>query len=196
MVPKKIDFLKIANYLKLATCLILLGCCFIPFAPGLKMVVKSSSGNVVTTYSPAFSFIFGGNLASEHITYKTIGCSPLGIIGYIFIVLALVGVLVSIFTVRSNKKRSKIIFFISLGLTLASAIMMFCMHRSAATVLADAIMGEHSDAVANTIYNNTSLQFGFLGVGIFGLLATLGLTASLFFDGTIDKIKAFIISKM
>ena len=90
---------------------------------------------------------------------------------------------------------SRILLAVAVVLILVSAILMFASHRSAATVLSDAILGEHSDAVTNTIYRNTSLQFGFWGVGMFGIIAIVLLLASLIFDGTVDQIRNAITAK-
>ena len=79
---------------------------------------------------------------------------------------------------------------------MAGSILMLCTHKNAATILADAIIGEHSEAVTATIYKNTSLEFGFWGVGMFGIISSVGLLASLFFDGTVDRIRDFLKSKL
>ncbi len=185
-------FTKFANILRILAIVFILGSIFMPFATGLKMTVKSSSGNVVTTYRNAFSFIFGGQLVSEHITYSSKKCSALGIVGFIFLLLSLVAMVVSFIMVRKKTKLSKFILLFALITAFSASIMMFCMHSSAASILADAITGNASDAIKNTIYKNTSLSFGFIGPAVFGLASSLMLIASFFFDGTIDKIRAVI----
>ncbi len=185
-------FTKFANILRILAIVFILGSIFMPFATGLKMTVKSSSGNVVTTYRNAFSFIFGGQLVSEHITYSSKNCSALGILGFIFLLLSLVAMVMSFITVKKKNKLSKFILLFALIAAFSASIMMFCMHSSASSILADAITGKASDAIKNTIYKNTSLSFGFIGTGIFGLTSSLMLIASFFFDGTIDKIRALI----
>ncbi len=192
MNSQTVKFAKFANILRILAAVFLIGSLFMPFATGLKMTVKSSSGNVVTTYSNAFSFIFGGQLVSEHVTYTAKSCSVLGIIGFIFLLLSLVAMGASFFTAKKKAKLSKIILLVALIMAFSASIMMFCMHSSASSILADAITGKASDAIKNTIYKNTSLSFGFIGPAVFGLASSLMLIASFFFDGTIDEIRAAI----
>ena len=185
-------FARFANALRILATAFILGSVFMPFATGLKMTVKSSSGNVVTTYGNAFSFMFGGQLVSEHVTYSSKNCSVLGIIGFIFLLLSLVAMVASFITAKKKAKLSKSILLFALIAALSASIMMFCMHSSASSILADAITGNASDAIKNTIYKNTSLSFGFIGPAVFGLASSLILIASFFFDGTVDEIRATI----
>ena len=104
----KVDFKKIGSLLKICIIPILVGMLFVPFATGLIMRVKSSSGDVVTTYKTAFSFIFGGSLVSEHIAYTSKGCSPLGIVAYSLLAISLVLLIVSLF----KKDRKSLILFL------------------------------------------------------------------------------------
>ncbi len=192
MNSQKTRFTKFANILRILAIIFILGSIFMPFATGLKMTVKSSSENVVTTYRNAFSFIFGGQLVSEHITYSSRNCSALGIVSFIFLLLSLIAMVTSIIMVKKKTKLSKFLLLFALITAFSASIMMFCMHSSASSILADAITGNASDAVKNTIYKNTSLSFGFIGTGIFGLASSLALIISFFFDGTIDKIRTAI----
>ena len=185
-------FEKIANILRIFAAAFILSSVFMPFATGLTMTVKSSNGNVVTTYRSAFSFIFGGQLVSEHITYSSKNCSVLGIIGFIFLLLSLVAIAVSFILAKKKVKISKFILLFALITAFSASIMMFCMHSSASSILADAIIGNASDAIKNVIYKNTSLSFGFIGPAVFGLASSLLLIASFFFDGTVDEIRAAI----
>ena len=196
MANKKINFKWIAVGIRLIVFLFLIGTLFIPFSTGLKMTVKSSGGDVITTYKSAFVFMFGGELISEHIKYKVTGNCVIGMVGYILIATALILLLVSLFSRRKKDTISRVFLFVTLAFALAGSILMLSAHRSAATILADAIIGEHSDAVAATIYKNTSLEFGFWGVGMFGIISSVGLLASLIFDGTVDKIRDFLKAKL
>ena len=184
-------FAKIAIYIRLFVSALLLGALFVPFATGLKMTVKSIDANVITTYTSAFSFLFSGKLVSEHVTYQAKGISAIGLIAFIFMTVAF-ALLVASFFFKKNKI-GKIFILVCLGLVLAGSIMMLCTHRSAATVLSDAILGEHSDAVSNTVFKNTNIEFGFWGVSLFGFIAFVGLLASLFFDGTVDKVRQLLV---
>ncbi len=183
---------KIINFLRLLAIVFIIGSLFMPFATGLKMTVKTSSENIVTTYKNAYSFIFGGRLVSEHVTYTTSGCSLLGIISIAFLLLSLVEMFSSLFVSNKRPKLSKIFLLCGFFMILTGSIMLLCMHSSAASILADAITGKASDAIKNTIYNNTSLSIGFIGAAIFGLTSALILIFSFFLDGTIDKIRAAI----
>jgi len=191
-----VRFPKIAIALRLISVLVIFGIFFIPFATGLKMSVVSSGGDVITTYSPAFSFIFGGKINSEHISYTAKSVSGLGITAFVFVIFSMIGICASLFIRRKNEKLSKLVLLGGLVLLLTASIMMLSMHREAANVLADAILGEASEAVRNTIYKNTTLSFGFLGVGIFGLINCLLLIASFFFDGTVDQLRSLISSRL
>lgn len=184
-------FAQIAIYIRLFVSALLLGALFVPFATGLKMTVKSGDNSVITTYKSAFSFLFSGKLVSEHVTYQAKGISVIGLIAFILVVAAFVLSVVSFFF-RKNKLGT-ILVLVCLGLVLAGSIMMLCTHRSAATVLSDAILGEHSDAVSNTVFKNTNIEFGFWGVSLFGFIAFVGLLASLFFDGTVDKVRQLLV---
>lgn len=189
-------FKEIANFLRLFCCLFTFSILFMPFAPGLKMTVKSSSGNVVTTYRNAYSFIFSGKLVSEHVTYTTKNYSILGILAFVFFLLSLIAIITSLFLNKKKGKTTKSILLVGLVLLLSASIMMLCMHSSASSILANAITGNASDAVKNTIYKNTTLLFGFVGPGIFGLINCLMIIVSYFFDGTLDEIRATIGNKL
>lgn len=184
-------FKKIVSIFRVLAIVFIVSSFFIPFATGLKMTVKSSSGNIVTTYRNAYSFIFGGKLVSEHVTYTAKSGSALGIIGFAFMFLSLATMIASLFV---SKKYKLYKFFVLVGLiaALVSSIIFFCIHSSASSVLADAITGNASDAVKNTIYKNTSLSFGFIGTAVFELMSSLLLLSSFFFDGTIDKMRLAI----
>ena len=196
MANKKNNFKYIAVLIRLVVFLFLISALFVPFSTGLKMTVNSSGGDVVTTYKSAFIFMFGGELISEHIKYQVTGNCIIGIVGYVFIAIALILLLISIFTRKQKDKLSKVFLFSTLLFALVGSILMLCTHKNAATILADAIIGEHSEAVTATIYKNTSLEFGFWGVGMFGIISSVGLLASLFFDGTVDQIRDFLKSKL
>lgn len=188
-------YTNMALLFRLFVLLFLLGAVLSPFAPGLKMSVGSGGGNVVTIYKPAFSFLFGGSISTKHVTYSTIGISVIGLVGYLFSVIALIFLVLSETLFKKSSTKRIVFGMVSLLLVFASSIIMLSIHKSAATVLADAIMGTHNDTVSKTIYNNTSIQFGFYGVSIFGFLATLLQMMSLFFDGTMDKLQESFLAK-
>lgn len=192
MKKKSISYKKIALTVRLLSIIILVGIMFIPLGIGLKMVVPSSVGDVITTYKTAYTFIFGGKLISEHINYQTITTSTQGLIAFIFFITSILFLIISFFV------KKKISFFMPLFSTLfilIASVLMLSIKQSASNVLADAIVGEISESVRTTINKNTHLQFGFIGIGVLGLLTDLFLIISLFFDGSFDKIRTAIINK-
>lgn len=163
----------------------LIVCCFLPFASGLTM----TSGSTGRSYGPAFSFFFGGKLTSGPATYQTKTNAVLPLLGYIFILLSVLLLLLSFLKFKSNRIRP-LFRLSSLLLTLTFSILMICSHRSLSDVLADALLSSHSDAVSKTIYERTSMDFGIYGVSIFGFLSSISSFVSLLFDSTFDKLKA------
>lgn len=188
MPKKKLNRLKICFCLRVIALLFILGALITPFAPALKMVVNSGGGSVITIYSPAFSFIFGGKLSNGRITYNTIGISIIGLISFILVLLAFLFLLSTFIPYVKTKFSSTFFLFLIIIMLTTSAILLLTVHKSAATVLTGAITQNPSPSVINTIYKNTSLQFGFYGISIFSLLASLLLIMSLFVDGAIDKL--------
>lgn len=196
MDSKTSKFPLIAVILRLIVLICLIGLFLIPLGTGLKMSVSSSGGDVVTTYSNAYAFIFGGKLVSEHITYTTKSVAPLGIVSISFLIASFILVLTNILLRKKREKLSKFLLLGAFLLIVLASIFMLSMHREAANVLADAIVGKSSEAIRNTIYKNTSLCFGFIGVGIFGLLGSLLILVSFFFDGTIDSLRELITRRL
>lgn len=176
--------------IKIVALLLIIATLFMPLLNGMTMSVASGSGNVVTTYKSAFVFMFGGELVSEHITYKTISISVLPLIGYLIIVIAFLLLIAAVF-IKSNKPIvTSIATAASFLLLIVGSVILLSAHKSTATVLSSAILGSHSSSVANTIYKNTMLGFGFWGTALFGILSALLLFVSLLFDGTIDKVRS------
>lgn len=165
---------------------------FIPFLNGITMSVTTGSSSVVTTYRLAFIFMFGGELVSEHISYKTISVSVLPLIGYLIIIIAFLLLTTSIFIKNKKHSIASITTIASFLLLIIGSVMLLFAHKSIATVLSSAILGSHSSSVANTIYKNTSLGFGFWGTSLFGVLGAILIFTSLLFDGTIDKIRSIL----
>lgn len=185
--------LLLAFSLRIFSLALCLGSLFVPFAIGLKSVVSSDSGSIVTNYGPAFAFIFGGRIDTGRVTYNTIGVSTPGIVAYLLCGLSFVALLAS-FAIRKRVASKWTVFGATLGV-LVSSIIMLCAHESAATVLADSIIGRRSDSVVATMIRNTSLQFGFWGFALFGFFVVVMLLASFIFDGTFDDIRLRISRK-
>ena len=184
---------KIKGILIRMVCLLfLLVCLFLPFANGMTMTVESTSDKVITTYRSAFAFMFGGKLISEHITYPTRGISIVLLLSYVFLVVSIAAAALSFFFAKQRRKTAALLVAISVLFGLVSSIMAFSCQPEMARVLADAIIGGHSDSVTKTITERTKLGFGVLGFGIFELIATIGQAASLFVDGTYAYFKAAV----
>ncbi len=58
MKESNLNFKKFAFIIRIVACIIITSLLFMFFGTGLKMTVKSSGSNHVTTYSNAYSFIF------------------------------------------------------------------------------------------------------------------------------------------
>lgn len=166
---------------------------FMPFATGLKSVISSESGSVITNYGPAFSFMFGGKIYARNTSYNVNGVSIIALIAYMLLILSLL--LLILFFILRKKAKSKFLILGSSIASLVSAILALCSHSSAATTLADSILGRHADSVVQTMIRTTTLQFGFWGISLFGFLALFFSLASLLFDGTFEQIKSKIVNK-
>lgn len=185
---------KLTKVLIILAGLINLGIIFRLFATGLKRTIQSSSNSIVRTYKSAYTFIFGGQLISEHVTYDVKGGSALGIVSFIFTIVSLLAILFALLLRKKSSKLSKILLLSSFVFLFSSSIRWCCRHTDAANILAKAIYGYPSSAVKNTIYKNTSLSFGFIGPAVFGFIDCLVILSTYFFDGTVDKIKAYLSS--
>ncbi|HHT66985.1 MAG TPA: hypothetical protein GX010_01990 [Erysipelotrichaceae bacterium] len=186
----KANFSVIALITRIVVFALLVGTLFVPFSNGLKMTVEVPIlGNVVSTYKPAFAFMFGGELVSENATFEVLNVSAIALIGYLLIAISAALLLVS-FILKNNKKMvGGILLFAAFACVLTGSILMFCSHESLAAVLAGAMIGgEPSANEINTALRNTTLEFGIWGVGMFGIISAVGLVVSYVFDGPINKI--------
>lgn len=180
--------LKIALYVRVAGILLLFACFFIPFAAALTL----SSGSVHTTYGSFFSFIFSGNISNGKVSYAAKGLSVLCLIGFIFLCVAFVLLVSTLFIKKNTSVLKALLVLASILLVITSAILLVSSHKSLATVLADTLIKGHSDSVTTTVYNNTSIQFGVWGTATFEFLSSLCLLSSLLLDGSFDRIRAKI----
>lgn len=179
--------------LRIVSLFICFGALFVPFAVGLKSTVSSESGSVITEYGPAFSFLFGGKISTGRTSYNASGTAIVGTVAYAFLICAAIALIAYLFIRRKNFAK-----YILLGAAVSvfvASIMMLCSQESAATVLADSIMGRRVDSVVLTMKRMANLQFGFWGVSLLGFFSGTFLLSSFVFDGSIDKIRAFIISR-
>lgn len=173
--------------------IVCLGSLFVPFATGLRSAIAADSGSVITNYGPAFAFLFCGQIGTGYVAYTAKGVAVLGTIAYTLSCLAIVLLLVQFFIYKKKCAR-----FLALGaaaMVLVSAIMMLFVHDSAAVLLADSILGRHSDSVAATMIRNTSLEFGFWGMSLFGFIAGALLLSTFVLDGTVDEIRTKVMGR-
>ena len=138
--------------------------------------------------------MFGKELVSEHVTYANTSVSVIGIVAFSLLASTVVLLIASILLKKKKENVGKALGILSVLTAITTSVLFLCLHKSTSTILADAIVGSHSDAIAKTIYKNTTLDFGFWGVGMFGIIASVCLILSLFFDGTVDKIRRVLSS--
>lgn len=182
---KKINFLLVARLLTMIGCILMFSVFFIPFSSAISLL----TGDYEKIYGNAYSFFFGGTIETKNISYESTKPSVLGIIGFVFMIIALLLLVFSLLYKKNKDVMCKWMTFASALLAIVYSIIFLCMHQSLATVLADALIGGHSDAVTKTIFNNSSVEFGVWGVSIFGFLGSFFVLASLVFDGTLDKVR-------
>ena len=179
--------------LRAFSALLCFGVLFVPFGTGLRSVVSSESGSVITNYGPSFSFIFGGEITTGRVSYDVNHISAINTVSYCLAILSLL--ILVVFFVFRKKPIFKWGVLGASASSLASAILALCSHESAATTLSDSILGKRSDSVVATMIRNTNLQFGIWGMAVFGFAITALLLASFIFDGTVNEIKAKMLTK-
>lgn len=160
----------------------------LPFASAIKWTVTSSTATTTTTYGNAFAFIFGGKVNSTHATYQNNQSIPLGIAAYILLLSSLVSAFTR-FAFLNTRLASILLSLGSAILSMVAGIMFFCLHQGAITVLASMI-STPTDAVIRTLLENTSLQFGIIGPGLFSLAATAISISHLFVSGSFMELIA------
>lgn len=163
-------------------------------ASAVRMTISSTNGDVITTYGPAYSFIFGGKVASEHAAYTFKGTNGLLLSSWILILVGLIGTASAMACAFSNKLREEArtgIFVISALCEFVASLLLFSSKTSMANTLCVIIVGSYSESVANTINSNLSLRFGVWGSGIFALLGALVLIVTLAKSGNLSASWAF-----
>ena len=184
-------FLTISRYIKYVILALLFGAILSPLSPAITWTVKTATGSMSTHYGSAFDFMFS-NVIHGNIDYKTLSNTILPLIAWVLVLISFVLILLSVLKV--NHKLTALTSPLALILLIVATILAFSRHKEAATVLADALINRHDENVVETIYKNTSLNFGIIGIAIFSLLSSIGLFINLFLNGTIDRIRN-IISK-
>jgi hypothetical protein len=168
-------------------------------ASAVRMTIQSSSGDVITTYGPVYSFIFGGKVVSEHTSYVYKGVNGLLLSGWILIVLGFIGTISAFVCMLMGKLKEETrtaIFFISSILVMVAAILMFSSKYQLAESLCMIITGTKSPSVVNTIDSNLSLRFGVWGSGVFALFSSLALIVVLFQRGMLTKLYETVLSNI
>lgn len=179
--------IKISIFLRIISLVILLISFVIPLCPAITM----TSGDIKKTYGPCYSFIFGGKINSSNISYGAKGLSGLAMAGFIILIMSFIIICISFFMKDPIVKRPLFVFMGSV-MTIISSIIFISLHRSFSGILADALINGHSDAVSNTVYNSTNMEFGAWGITLFGFISSFLLLASLLFDGTFDRVRSKI----
>lgn len=185
---KKIDFLLISKVIKIVSFLIIAVCFLCMSSSAITMV----SGVTTKTYGPAYSFIFEGIIKTDNISYKANGMSSSVLVAFIMLVISMVAISVSFINKGKEKYVPQWLVLISAMLALVASIVLLSSHRSLANVLADTLIGGHSEAVTTTIYKNSKIEFGIWGPAVFGFVSSFLSLVSLLFDGTFDKVRAKI----
>jgi len=164
------------EYVFLAALAFSIGAVFSFFASAVRMDVKSSSGDVITTYGPAYCFIFGGEIVSEYTSYSFKGPNGMLLSAWILMIVGLLGIAVatlfSFFSKLREETRTSIFLFGALCEGTAS-ILLFSSKTALAKSLCVIFLGSCSENVANTIRSNLRLQFGVWGTGLFALFSAI-----------------------
>ncbi len=178
---------KIVNLLKLLSILFVLCSFLTPLAPAITMV----SGDAKKTYGSAYSFLFGGIISSKNASYSARSLSVISLVAWILLLLGFLLFMFSYF-VKKRKVLSTLSLLLVFVLFITSSILFLCSHKILATVLADALIKGHSDAVSTTVYNNSRIEFGIWGTSMFGFLAAATLFVSLIIDNSFYRLRARI----
>ena len=181
---KKIKLEGLINICKLVSLALIIECLLVP----LSSAITLKTGDVSKTYGSAYSFIFGGTISTTNISYSVKGVSPIGLIAFILLILATIILLASFFYKKGKFSKSWFTFA-SFLLVLTASILFLTIHRNFASILASALTKSTSNAVQNTIFNNTTLNFGVWGVPFFGFIACFIFLVSLILDGSFDKLR-------
>lgn len=177
---KENKFKKISNYIKFICLVIVFGTLFVPFAPAITLTVDSVSGSIQNHYGTGFNFMFT-NVIHGQIKYTSLSIAIMPLIAYILTALAFIVLLLN--TLHSKYKNKSLLSLLVFALLLVSSILMLSSHEETAKVLAGALIGKEDKYVAQTIYKNTTLAFGFFGVAIFNIVSCVLTLIKLFFDG-------------
>ena len=158
---------------------------FVPLSPAISLL----TGDYKKIYGNAYSFFFGGTIETKNVSYNAPNPSILGIVGFVLMIIALLLLIFSFLFGNNKNYLNKCMAFFSALLAITYSIIFLCMHQSLSNILADSLIGEHSDAVTNTILNNSIVEFGVWGISVFGFFGSFFILASLVFDGTLNKVR-------
>lgn len=179
-------FIKVSRYIKYIILALLLTALLVPFGPAITWTVSSSSGKMHTPYGTGFNFMFTNTIYGK-VGYTSSSITVFPLVAYILLFIAFVLLLLNVF--NKKLKNNPLFTPITFVLMLVAAILVVSSHKEVATVLADALIGEHNKHVVETIHKNTSLSIGFVGMAIFGFIGAFASLINLFLDGTIDRIR-------
>lgn len=161
------------------------------FASAVEMKIQSSSGDVITTYGTAYSFIFGGKIVSEHIAYNFKGPDGLLLSSWILILLASADIAIALLLFPSkkiSKETTACSCLFGAVLNIVASIILFSSKTELAKILCSLFTGSNSESVLNTIYGNIQLQFGIWGAAIFSIFSCLILIVTLAKNGMLENL--------
>jgi uncharacterized membrane protein HdeD (DUF308 family) len=169
------------------------------FASAVQMSIPSSNGNVITTYGPTYSFLFGGQINSEHTSYAFKGVNGLVLSSWILILIGLLGTaftMVCMLRKKFKEETRTLIFLLSALCETVASILLFSSKASLANTLCVIIVGSYSESVANTINSHLSLQFGIWGAGLFALLSAVTIYVSIIREQMLQRLFQAVVTKV
>ena len=179
--------LTISKYIKIAVIAVLLVALLAPLGPAITWTVRTATGYMSSDYGSGFNFMFS-NIIRGNIEFKSTLNAICPLIAWILVAISFVLTVISLFTNKS--KFSFVLTPLVMVLLIASAILSLSSHKEVATVLANALTGTNDENIAETIYKNTTLNFGIIGCGIFSAIGAFSCLVNLFFSGTVDKVRS------
>ena len=173
---------KIKLISKICVFVFLIACIFIPFGSGLS--INYSSDNI-RNYDSLFSFMFGGEIVSKTIHYKSYGIAILPLMSYLLFIVATVIICVYFF-VKQTAKTKKYLGFAAILIFLVSFIIMLLSTENLLLTLCKAMYKNPEASTNKGLLPNTSLGFGSWCFVLFMILASLSFAIYLIFSYEIN----------
>lgn len=149
---------------------------FLPLAAALVYRKPVGNGEIVTTYTNLYGFIFGGEVTTQGASISGTGdlkgAVALPLVAWILLVLGTIGTLVGISFGCMKKARLANLAFLGTALVLIVSAVLFFASKSA---LLTAVVGE---TLAENMAADTALGFGAIGTGIFAIVSAVSCVGS------------------